>query len=1567
MSLNQGMDAMPLELFHPVISEWFSSRFPEPSEPQKAGWPVIAAGGPALIAAPTGSGKTLTAFLAIIDRLFRRAVAGQLQDELHCVYVSPLRALSNDMHKNLAEPLREIQELAEKRGYRVPEIRIGLRTGDTPSSERAKFVKNPPHILVTTPESLYLLMTAQKSRERLRTTQTVIVDEIHALVPDKRGAHLSLTLERLEAICGPANHWKPLQRIGLSATQKPIDLVANFLLGREHRAQPRRPVAWEAGPTAAFCHKQRSLFKDDEPAPSESAIATESSQLPPLEIINIGHARELDLAIETPPSPLSAVCSHEQWAEINARVVELINSHRSTLIFVNTRRMAERVSHQLTELLGEEQVSSHHGSLAAEIRLETEQRLKTGQLKAVVATASLELGIDVGYIDLVIQLGSPDGIAKFLQRIGRSGHSLGLTPKGRLFALTRDEAVECMGLIRAVKAGRLDAIGCRNAPLDVMAQQIVAEIAADEWDTDALFEVIRHAWPYRDLERKDFDDVVQYLAEGVTQTSGRGRAYLHHDQVQRRLRPRRNARIVAVNNAGSIPDIGSYRVVAEPDNVVVGSVDEDFAVESQAGDVFLLGNTSWRLKHLRGNDVTVVDAQGAPPTVPFWRGESPGRTLELSAEVSRLREDIEQQLIDGKSQPKIVTWLKKECHCEEFVAGQIVEYIAAQKAALGLVPTQKRVVFERFFDETGGMQLVVHAPFGSRVTRAWGFSMRKRFCRSFDFELQATADDDGFILTLGPQHSFPIESLFPMLTSQNAYNMLEQALIYVPTFQLRWRWNVTSALLVERRRAGKRVPPALQRFRSDDLLTAVFPKLTGCQEEHVGDHELPDHPLIKQTMDDCMHEALNFDELVRVLQKVEAGEITFVARDTREPSPFCYELLNANPYAFLDGGEAIDRRARAVGTRRSVTVESVQDLGRLDPAAIEQVVAEATPLVRDADELHDVLLTRIVLPVPPDNQWAVPFRELTRSGRAAEITLDDGKTFWTTAEKLPIVQTLWPDADLSQPLTTPEHIRNDFPTTEARLEILRGWLEFIGPTTSAELHQQLGWTVSQIDATLEALEGEGVVLRGSFRGSAVLQESQSDETYKPAPVVEWCHRRLLARIHRMTLQGLRKQIEPVDVATYMRFLFRHQRLHPGLRAEGAAGVFEVLAQLQGFDLPAVSWERDILKTRVKNYTPEWLDELCLTGEIGWGRLYPGVKTTERKGRPMNTLTRNSLVGIFTREDSAWLLGERAAPQADQLSGVAQDVLAILQERGAMFATDLAHLASLLPTQLSEALGELIARGWITSDGFAGLRGLINPAPARSNTRFRARGGRVRRSVTGRAGRWSVWRREDQLDDPQAMQNRVEQWAWLLLRRWGVVFRDLLEREQAAPRWYELAKFYRRLEARGEIRGGRFIKGVAGEQFALADVVAELRKMKETANDPNELLMLRACDPLNLAGILTPQPRVPATASNRVIYWRGEAVAAIQKKELRLLLPLTTEDCLILAQLLQISPGEMSSARHKLHGNKPASTKHPASPPEDAISYRPAADTGNGNGNANGKPSTGKPNNRPQEGTLLPME
>lgn len=1461
--------------YHPIIEKWFRKRFQEPTDPQKQGWPCINRGEHTLISAPTGSGKTLTAFLSVIDRLVKRSLEGDLENEISVVYISPLRALSNDMHRNLTEPLEEISQLLDEEGYTFTPIRVGLRTGDTPASKRAALVKRPPHILVTTPESLYLMLTASKSRETLKTVETVIVDEIHALLRDKRGSHWSLTLERLEALI---EH--PLQRIGLSATQKPLERVAQYLVGN----RPEIEITFDLPKTSSNDFPERTC-----------------------RIVNIGHSRTLDVAIQVPPSELSAICSHEQWAEVLEQIIELIQSHHSTLIFVNTRRLAERITHQLTERLGEDIVGSHHGSLSAKIRHRTEQKLKNGELKAVIATASLELGIDVGYIDLVVQIGSPRGIATFLQRIGRSGHSLGLVPKGRIVALSRDELFESMALVRSIKKQILDTVRMPEAPIDILAQQITAEVSSQEWNTDELFELITRAYSYQNLKREDYESTIQFLSEGISSTAGRSRVYLHHDQVQKRVRSRKNARLTATMNGGAIPEIASYRVVTEDDQTVVGSVDEDFAVESMAGDIFLLGNTSWQIRHVRGGNVTVVDANGAPPSIPFWFGEAPGRSLELSTEISHLREELEQQI---ENPEQAINWLVRETNTDEWGSKQIVDYLQAQKAALGVVPTQKRIVFERFFDESGGMQLVIHAPFGGDINRAWGYTMRKRFCRSYNFELQATADDNGIILSLGPQHSFPLESLFTMLNTRNVQQLSEQAILDHPMFHVRWRWNVTRALLVSRMQNGKKVPPPLQRFRAEDLLTAVFPRLTGCPENEIGEIVRPDHILVDQTLYDCLNEQLDIEGFKNVLLQLEQGSIKLIPRDTREPSPFCYELLNSSPYTFLDGGEAQERRARAVATRQTISVESVEDLGRLSPEAIAQVCQEAQPLVRNADELHDLLLGRIHLPHNEQSNWVEWYQQLESTGRATTLQRAEADSkstsphSWVATERLPAALAAFPESQHQPPVTVPASVRQEWESTEARTAIIRGLLDTCGPLTVAEIATFVGLTSSQTEAALMELEGEGIAMQGYFRikdpNWDQTQESESvnntETTSSTTLPKEWCHRRLLARIHRLTLQGLRAQVQPVDTSVFIQFLTHLHGLAGEEKRSGTNGLFEVLSMLQGVDIPAICWERDILPSRLTNYQSKDLDELCFTGEIGWGRLYPPKRTADQ-GKPMTGITRNAPVSFFLREDTPWLTHFNAVSSSqnnpeehNQLSSPATEILELLTQQGALFATDLMATTESLPSQVADSLGELISRGLLTSDSFSGMRQFTADRSSKSRRSSRKkRIGLVRKRTTpNNTGRWSIWRRENEnVIEERSLQyyEYVEQWAWQLIRRWGVVFRDLLIKETGAPRWFELLQIYRRLEARGEIRGGRFVTGVAGEQFAMSGTIQELRKLRDNST-ADELTILSAADPLNLIGILTKQSRIPSTANNRLAYWNGNLIAYSKSEELFLVTKIT---------------------------------------------------------------------------------
>jgi ATP-dependent Lhr-like helicase len=1400
---------------HPLVGEWFVGKFGTPTEPQEQGWPQILAGRTTLISAPTGSGKTLAAFLACIDRLVRKALAGDLQDCTEVLYISPLKALGNDIQKNLEVPLGEILQMAAERGLLMPEIRTAVRTGDTLMQERRAMLKRPPHILVTTPESLYILLTAEKSRAILRDIETVIVDEIHAVADDKRGAHLSLSLERLEALTR-----RPPVRIGLSATQKPIEEVAHFLTGNG------RP----------------------EPV-----------------VVNIGHKRELDLAVEVPASQIGPIATNEMWEEIYSRLAELAGQHRSTLVFVNTRRLVERVSHHLAARLGEESVAAHHGSLSRKLRLAAEKKLKDGEIRVLVATASLELGIDIGTVDLVAQISSPRAIATALQRVGRSGHWRGAVPKGRLFATTRDELLECAALVRAIRHGDLDRLIIPDAPLDVLAQQIVAACAAGEWDEDELFALIRQAYPYRNLSREVYEATLEMLSEGIAARRGRYGAYLHRDRVNRKLRARRGSRLAAITSGGAIPETALFTVVAEPEGVVVGTLDEDFAVESNAGDIMLLGNSSWRIRRVEGKSgrVLVEDAHGVPPTIPFWLGEAPARTQELSLHVAGLRKEISDRLAGvspvGFSRThaqvvETVDWLKEECGLDDAGAEQSVEYILQGRAVLGTVPTQETIIAERFFDEGGGMQLVIHAPFGGRINKAWGLALRKRFCRGFNFELQAAATDNGVNIALAEQHSFPLADVFHFLSSKTVQPILEQAALASPIFGTRWRWDANRSLALLRFQGGKKIPPQIQRIRSDDLLASVFPDVAACQENIVGDIQIPDHPLVKEVMKDVLTEAMDLDGLKALLRGVEEGRIRCVAVDTPVPSQFSHEILNANPYAYLDDAPLEERRARAVEMRRILPESVLEEVGKLDPAAIAQVREEAWPDVRDADELHDVLHTLVTLPEERAARgWASHFEKLRAEGRAA-VAVCNGRRYWAAAERAKMFQQLFPQARFEQNFAGVE--TKVPPPEEALLATITGWMGHLGPTSADQLGQILGLAPAEVEKALLRMEATGSILRGNFTGEAASPDGPSHE---------WCERRLLARIHRLTVATLRKQIEPVTAAQFMRWLLRWQHLAPGSQVQGERATLEVLRQLQGFEVPANAWERHVLGRRIADYDPKWLDQLCLTGAVGWGRLSPHPATLEDSAQGKRRVIPTSVAPItfFIREEADWMTPHNPAvdqPEARGLSDSARQVLEFLRHRGASFFADIVRGTGKLKAEVETALWELVAAGIITADGFDNLRSLIDPK--RRAGQGSGRSARPRHS----SGRWALL-----YTDQNVERNRVvEATCWMLLKRYGVVFRDALARETNLPKWRELQMAFRRLEDRGEIRGGRFVDGFLGEQFALPVAVESLRASRKLPLS-GEVVTLSAADPLNLVGILVPGERVPAISGRVVSFRDGVAV------------------------------------------------------------------------------------------------
>ncbi|MFL6303218.1 MAG: DEAD/DEAH box helicase [Candidatus Sulfotelmatobacter sp.] len=1476
------MQSVPSSLAwaHPLVAEWFVSRFGTPTEPQEQGWPHILAGRTTLISAPTGSGKTLAAFLACIDRLVRKALAGDLSDRTEVLYVSPLKALGNDIQKNLEIPLGEILALAGERGLLMPEIRTAVRTGDTLMPERRAMLKRPPHILVTTPESLYILLTAEKSRAILRDVETVIVDEIHAVADDKRGAHLVLSLERLEALT-----YRAPVRIGLSATQKPIEEVAHFLTGT---GRPD-PV-----------------------------------------IVNVGHKRKLDLGIEVPPMPLGPVASNELWDSIYDRLAQLVAQHRSTLVFTNTRRMAERLAHHLGERIGEENVAAHHGSLSRKLRLAAERKLKEGQVRVLVATASLELGIDVGFVDLVVQINSPRSIAVALQRVGRSGHWRGAVPKGRFFATTRDDLMECAALARAIKLGDLDRLIIPDAPLDVLAQQIVAtcaaagssagslaeaaasdgqatesaapQVSADACDEDALFAMARRAYPYRDLERKTFNEILEMLSEGIASRRGRYGAYLHRDRVNNKLRARRGARLAAITSGGAIPDNSLYTVVAEPDQVVVGTVDEDFAVESNRGDIMLLGNTSWMIHRIETNNgrMLVQDAHGAPPSVPFWRGEAPARTHELSLHVGELRQKISEMLphtspvgfsVTQSDVAACVSWLKEECGLDDSGAEQVIEYILQGRAVLGAVPTQDTVIAERFFDEGGGMQLVIHAPFGGRINKAWGLSLRKRFCRGFNFELQAAATDDGLNIALAEQHSFPLGDVFHFLQADSLQPILEQAALDSPIFGTRWRWDANRALALLRFQNGKKVPPQIQRMRSDDLLASVFPEAAACFENIEGDRKIPDHPLVNEVMKDVLNEAMDLEGLKRVLRGMASGEIRVIAVDTPVPSQFSHEILNANPYAYLDDAPLEERRARAVEMRRMLPESVLEEVGKLDPGAIAQVRDEAWPDVRDADELHDVLHTLVALPESVWGAWDGYFERLRNEGRASTAVVDE-RRYWVAAEKARSFSALFPAAVFDQKLADVES--GDVSRDDALLALVTGWMSHIGPTSASQLGDLLALSAADVEKALLRMEAAGTVLRGKFTSCSATAAQNPVElrpTGQPMAAVptqgevEWCERRLLARIHRLTVGMLRKQIEPVTAAQLMRWLMRWQHVAPGSQVSGERGVLEVVQQLQGFEIPANAWERQILARRVADYDPKWLDQLCLTGAVGWGRLSPHPATLDSAVIPTDgtkpTRQRRVIptsvapITFFVREDADWMAlsknphfaENRRESGRDDLEGVksglshgAQLVLEFLRQRGASFFADIVRGTGKLKAEIETSLWELVAAGVVTADGFDNLRSLIDPK------RRAGQGAGKMTRPRHNAGRWALLRADVGMERARALEAAC----WMLLRRYGIVVRDVLARESNLPSWRELLMAFRRLEDRGEIRGGRFVDGFLGEQFALPIAVESVRAMRSLPLS-GETLMLSSADPLNLVGILVPGEKVPSISGRSVSYRDGVAV------------------------------------------------------------------------------------------------
>ena len=1442
--LGSLFDPPGMEDFHPAVRAWFGQRFHDgPTPPQRDAWPHIAARRHTLVAAPTGSGKTLSAFLVAIDRLYKAHDRGEATDGItRVIYVSPLKALAVDIAENLEQPLIEIGSVAKSMGLTAPTIRIGVRSGDTPTSQRAAMVKKPPAFVVTTPESLYLMCTSSKARAALSTADTLIVDEIHSLARDKRGSHLSLTMERLDHLCSEAFGTPPV-RIGLSATQKPISTVANLLVGTR----------------------------------------TDATGAPDCAIVNSGHVRDLDLDLVIPPSEMEAIAPAEQMGEILDQIADLVAEHTTTLVFVNTRRMAERISHELGERLAERFpdgfgdhgaagvgaeafVAAHHGSLSKDRRALVEQRLRAGDLKALVATASLELGIDVGPVDLVCQLASPRNIATFLQRVGRANHNRYGIPKGRLFPQTRDDLVECCALLSAVHSGRLDALLPPDAPLDILIQQLVAEVSAREWEVQDLFDLVRRAGSYRNLSQDDFDQCLAVASEGVQTGRGVRSHWIHHDDINGEVRGRRGARMAALTSGGAIPELGDYRVLLNPDDTFIGTVNEDWATESMPGDIFTLGTHSWRIRRIEPGVVRVVDAEGLPPTIPVWFGEAPGRTVELSEEVCEIRREVETRLRAGDPDAARA-WLMGAAQIDREPAEQVVRYLAASLAILGTLPTRDRLVIERFFDETGGMQLIVHSPNGARLNRGFGLALRKKFCKNFDFELQAAASDDAVCLSLGPQHSFPLGDVAGFLKSNSVEQTLTQATLVPPSpmFLSRWRWNLNRALLVLRWKGGRKNPPPIQRMEADDCMAALFPLAAACQENVSGPIELPDHVVVRQTMDDTLREAMDVDGLRAMVERIERAEIDIVTVDSTEPSPLCHELLVGKAFTFLDDAEAIDRRSRAVPLRRGLPVE-LTEIGKVSPEAIAEVASQVIPNPTTPDELYELIESLVV--TRAQDVWRPMFESLSEVGRGVAEFDANGHEFWsvgaTRIAAASLRPDLWPDIEV---------------TSEDRAQALtvavRGRLDLCAMTTAESLANQLGVDRSGIEFALVGLENEGFAIRGTWAAGGVSAPA-SDGVGIPTdvPAKQWASRRLLARMHVYSQKSKRARVDPATAQDFMRFLFEWHHVAPGTQRSGVEGLTTAVAQLQGWHAAAASWEPDLLRARLADYSGELLDRRSLAGDLTWGRL---VTSANPSARP--TASKSTPITLALRDDLDWLLlAHRRSPTSDDkaditntaegLSPHAVEVLDVLANRGARFHHQLAQDAELPALEVEQALWELVWNGHIHADSFHALRSLFESrdrgqAPRRRGLR---RGTAVR---IGGEGRWTVLGERTTTADADELAEAV---AEQLLARWGVVFHALVATETLAVRWREIQWALRRLEARGTILGGRFVSGFGGEQYAspeAANMLMRVRKVPRTGT----AIEISGCDPLNLTGVISPCPRVPARRTERVRYVDGEVVTS----------------------------------------------------------------------------------------------
>jgi ATP-dependent Lhr-like helicase len=1384
----------PLEEFHPLVRTWFRTAMGVPTPAQKLGWPSIAAGNSTLILAPTGSGKTLAAFLWAINHIVEQHLQERLLPGVRILYVSPLKALNNDIEKNLQIPLAGIAALAEAQGVPLARIRSAVRTGDTPARERTAMVRRPPDILITTPESLYLMLTSPQARKIFATVQYLIVDEIHSICGNKRGVHLSLSMERLERIAA-----QEIVRIGLSATQRPLERVAAFLGGMTGGAE--------------------------DPSPR------------PVAIIDAGRKKEMNLSVECVVPDFSLLPQEGVWPILYGEILRQIRLHRTTLIFVNNRRQAERLAAKLNQLLGDPDapsatndhavpfatahgpspesaeeppsppfvVRAYHGSMSRAARQRTEDELKRGELRALVATSSLELGIDIGSIDLVLQVQSPKGVARGLQRVGRSGHLVTATSKGRIFPTHREDLVESAVLARAMVSHEVEETSIPENCLDILAQQIVAMVSVEPWDTDELFECVRQSYCYRNLSRNLYSGVLRMLAGRYSDEMFRElQPRISWDKVNNTLRALPGSGRLAILGGGAIVDKGAFAVYLPGGKVKIGEVDEEFVFETRVGDTFLLGTQVWRVLEMDANRLIVESASGHPARMPFWRGEGIARSIELGSGVGAFR----REMSDRMEREECLLWLQREFPVDSRSAWNIQEYFRKQKESTGVIPSDRVFLIESFRDELGDPRIVLHSSYGRKVNNMLGLVLARLLQERTGVEGQMFANDDGVLLRCSDVESIPT-GLLEGLSVEAAEKLVMEELLSSPLFGGQFRQNAARALLLPRRAPGKRTPLWLQRLRAGDLL------------EIARRHD--DFPIVIETVREVLNDVLDFNAFREIIRKIQHGEIVVRTAATEVPSPFSASLLFdfIAVYMYEHDQPRGDRLSQYVALNRELLSEITDTesiAGVIRPEAIQAVEAQLQHTAegyraRSPEELMELLLrvgdlseAEILNRCAGDGRALLALLE--SDGRAVRVEFPDG-TRWVAGEEDGLYRELRVERNLST--------------------AIRRYIEHHGPVTSAELARRYGGTAHGIDRLAGSFAQDARIIRGHFLPDSLPGSGE----------VQWCYRPNVERIHRQTLTILRREIKPCSIADFTRFLERWQHVHPSSRLAGEEGLLECLDQLQGFPLPTEVWVRDILPLRVRTFDVGHLDRLAARGEVVWTGSGPGR---------MIAFLRGSGSVVMPEEPAS------GRPAGDP----ARRILSALEKHGAVFFTDLRGGTGLSLSALNNGISQLLWSGQITNDIFAELMNVKRPAhqdgdtpstpiqmlspqhnAARANLMRVAR--KSIRQVPGWSGRWSLVRSRGVMGKPLALEEKAAGQTLLLLRRYGVVARELCRHEEFLP-WPLLAAELQRLEMRGEVRRGCFVEGFAGMQYAMPEAVEELRALvsQETSSEP--LILMNMCDP-----------------------------------------------------------------------------------------------------------------------------